>query len=264
MTESHVFAIPVYGQPPHLAECVESILNQSRGSSRIVISTSTPSAFIEGIAQTYQVPLLINPTRADIATDWNFALSGAEADMVTIAHQDDVYDRQYVEAMFDAIARHPSMLMAFSDFREHTKQGPRPTNMNLRIKRLLCLRAFGARETLGSFEEKRRLLTLGNPVCCPSVVLNRKRLPDFRFSTAMKTDLDWEAWTRLAQLPGEFLFVRKPLVSKRVHSQSETSVTIANRLRETEDRYMFEQFWPKPVAATILAFYKLGYLANRV
>ncbi len=264
MTDSHLFAIPVYGQPPHLTECVESILNQSRRSSRIVISTSTPSAFVEEIAQTYRIPLLVNPVRADIATDWNFALATAEADMVTIAHQDDVYDRRYVDTMFDAIARHPGVLMAFSDYCEHTTQGPRSINMNLRIKRLLCSRAFGARETLDSYKAKRRLLTLGNPICCPSVVINRGKIPDFRFSAAMKTDLDWEAWARMAKLSGEFLYVRNILVSKRVHAESETSVTIANRVRETEDRLMFEQFWPKPVASAILAFYKLGYLANRI
>ena len=264
MTEKHTFAIPAYGEPPHLAACIESILNQSRRSSHIALSTSTPSRFLNEIAAKYQIPLIVNPRRADIATDWNFAMTSCESDLVTIAHQDDLYGTQYVETMCDAILRNPDTLMAFSDFDEHTTRGPRSNNINLRIKRMLCSRAFGHREALDLPHVKRRLLTLGNPICCPSVVINRKRLPDFRFSEAMKTDLDWEAWARMAELPGKFVYIRKALVSKLVHLQSETSVTIANRVREKEDRYMFEQFWPKPVAAAIFAFYKLGYLANRV
>lgn len=260
---NHAFAIPVYGQPPQLAACIESILNQSDRSSRIVISTSTPSGFIEEIAANFKIPFLINPRRADIATDWNFALTSCDAEFVTLAHQDDLYDGLYVQTMGDAVLRHPDALMAFSDFREHSPHGPRPININVRIKRLLCTRAFGRHDTLETLHEKLRLLTLGNPICCPSVVINRRRLPDFRFDETMKTNLDWEAWSRMAQLRGKFVYVKQALVSKRVHPQSETSVTIANKIRENEDRYMFEQFWPKPVAAAILAFYKLGYLANR-
>lgn len=264
MTESHAFSIPVYGQPPQLATCIESILNQSRHSNSVVLSTSTPSEYLEKIAARYRLPLLVNPLRSDIATDWNFALSAAEAGLVTLAHQDDLYDSRYVATLCDAIRRHPETSMAFSAFSEHTPLGPRSATVNLRIKRMLCARAFGRAEALKSPHAKRRLLTLGNPVCCSSVVLNRERLPDFRFSAALKTDLDWEAWARLAQIPGRFVYIRTPLVSKLVHPQSETSATIANRLREKEDRFMFEQFWPKPVAAAISAVYRLGYFANRV
>ena len=264
MTSNHAFVIPVYGQPPYLSACIESIRRQSCNSSLIVISTSTPSVAVEDISRKYKIPLVINPSRSDIATDWNFALTSCDAELVTIAHQDDLYDELYVETMSDAIRRHPDTLIAFSDFREHAPQGQRRVNINVRIKRMLCARAFGRREALGLPREKLRLLALGNPVCCPSVVINRKRLPDFRFSERFKTNLDWEAWARMAQLPGEFVYVRKALVSKCVHPLSETSVTIANRIREKEDRYMFEQFWPKPIAAAIFSLYKLGYIANRM
>ena len=264
MTENHAFAIPVYGQPPHLAACIESILHQSRRSAAVVLCTSTPSGYLEEIAEKYQVPLLVHPLRVDIATDWNFALTATDADLVTIAHQDDLYAERYFETMSAALQRHPETSIAFSDFEERTPLGPRRANANVSIKRALCRRAFGRAEALESPQDKRRLLNLGNPVCCPSVVIHRRRLPDFRFSNALHTDLDWEAWARLAKLPGKFVYVREPLVFKLVHAGSETSATISNRLREREDRLMFEQFWPVPVAAAIAALYRLGYLANRV
>jgi hypothetical protein len=215
-------------------------------------------------ANHHALPLYVNPRRVDIATDWNFALLAAKTQLVTLAHQDDLFSPEYVSQMSAALARHPHALLAFCDYAEHTSLGARPTNVNLRIKRALCWRAFGASECVTRTRHKLRLLSLGNPICCPSVVLNRATLGGFRFPGGFQTNLDWMAWLGLARQPGGFVYVRQRLVSKHVHSASETTATIANQARQREDRKMLEAFWPKPVAAVLATVYKLGYLANRV
>ena len=260
---SHAFTIPAYGRSSHLTACLDSILRQSRSDSEVVMSTSTPSNFLEKIAKEYRIPLLVNPVREGIGADWNFALTSTDAQFVTIAHQDDRYERDYTALMLDAIRRHPNAVIAYSNSTEHTPAGPRNININLRVKRALSNRAYRADEALEHPPEKRRLLTLGNPVCCPSVVINRGLAPDFRFTNSMKSNLDWEAWSRLALSSGAFVYVRTALVSKCVHADSETSTLIANRLREKEDRQMFDRFWPSPVAAALSIMYKLSYRANR-
>jgi len=261
---NHVFVIPVYGVAPHLEDCVESILRQTDGRPRLLLTTSTPSEPLAHVAARHGIALRVNPVRADIGTDWNFALSISDAEYVTIAHQDDRYDPRYLSVMSELVAAHPEMTLAFTDYREHTDLGSRPTNLNLRIKRLLCARAFGNATAIDSRAAKQRLLTLGNPICCPSVLLNRRRFPGFRFDAAYKTNLDWDAWLRLAAEPGQFVYARQALVSKRVHTASETSVTIANRVRQNEDLAMFKRLWPRSIATLIAAVYSLGYLANRV
>ena len=75
MSHDHAFAIPVYGEPPHLTACIESILKQSPAPGSIVMSTSTPSRFLEDIAARYGLPMRVNPHRDHIAADWNFALA---------------------------------------------------------------------------------------------------------------------------------------------------------------------------------------------
>jgi len=261
---NHAFTIPVYGRSPHLRACIDSILKQSQTGSAVVLTTSTPSVFLDNIAAEYRLPLVLNDVRDGIGSDWNFALTAPDAQFVTVAHQDDFYNPDYIKLMFEAINRHPDALVAFSNNTEHTPDGARKVNINLCIKRALSARAFGSSEALDRLQDKRRLLNLGNPVCCPSVIINRRLLPDFRFTGAMKSNLDWEGWWRLAQLPGKFVYVKTPLVSKGVHPESETSALIANQLREQEDRQMFDHFWPRPVAAAIALVYKLGYRANRV
>jgi hypothetical protein len=71
------------------------------------------------------------------------------------------------------------------------------------------------------------------------------------------------AWLELARRPGGFVYVRKKLVSKGIHGGSATTATIANRERQQEDRALFGEFWPRPVAAALAAVYRLGYRANR-
>jgi glycosyltransferase involved in cell wall biosynthesis len=260
---NHAFVIPAYGRAPHLESCIQSILNQSLGPPNIAIGTSTPSDSLREVTDRYGLTIHSNPNRVDIATDWNFALNLSGADFVTVAHQDDLYDPRYLATMNALIQRHPGFLIAFSNYQEHTDAGVRRTNLTLRVKRWLCARAFGTREAIDSRASKLKLLNLGNPICCPSVVIHRKLIPDFEFRNSLKTNLDWDAWTRLSARDGAFLHSREILVSKRVHAESETSATIANRVREREDRQMFEYFWPKPVAALVSAVYKAGYWSNR-
>jgi hypothetical protein len=260
----HAFAIPVYGTAPNLGALLESLRAQIGQRSEILLASSTPSAELHDLARRHGVPLHVNPHRIDIATDWNFALEVAPTALVTLAHQDDLFAPNYAASLIGALRRHPDACIAFSDYTEHTPRGPRPVNINLRIKRALCRRAFGGREWIFEPRDKLRLLSLGNPVCCPSVMLNRATLGEFRFPQGFQTNLDWMAWLELARRPGGFVYVREQLVSKGVHPGSETTTTIANRARQREDRALFEALWPKPVAAVLTAIYRLGYFANRL
>jgi hypothetical protein len=253
----------VYRAAPNLAALVASLRAQTGPRSEILLASSTPSAELDEFAKNHALPLHINPQRIDIANDWNFALGAARTTFVTLAHQDDLFAPEYVARLSSALHRYPGALLAFSDYSEHTPGGARAANLNVRIKRALSWRAFGRRECITEPGDKVRLLSLGNPICCPSVMLNRATLADFRFPDGFQTNLDWMAWLTLARRPGGFVYVSERLVSKGVHAGSETTATIANRAREREDRALFDLFWPKPVAAAISTLYKLGYRANR-
>jgi hypothetical protein len=231
--------------------------------STIAVATSTPSPALERIARDAGVAYQVNPTRGGIGADWNFALRCTHSPFVTLAHQDDLFRPDYVERIRAAIARAPDALMAFSDFDEVDPQGPRPLHANLRIKRFLVRRAFAGRGAIDRRGDKRRLLAWGNPIGCPSVVLNRGRLPAFRFDESLSSNLDWDAWLRLADERGSFVHVAEALVTRRIHPASETSALIADARRIDEDRAMFRRLWPAPVAALIAAVYRTSYRANR-
>jgi hypothetical protein len=258
----HTFVIPVYRAAPRLQMLVESLRAQIGDRSEILLATSTPSEEIESMANRYGIPLRTNPNRVDICEDWNFALSSAQTELVTLAHQDDSFAPSYAVHLRGALRRHPGALLAFCDYSEHTPLGPRSINANLRIKRALSRRAFGQYECIISTHKKVRLLSMGNPICCPSVMLNRTVLPDFRFPGGFQSNLDWMAWIELARRPGGFVYVRENLVSKGIHAESETTALIAYRVRAREDRKIFDMLWPSPVAAVLALIYRLGYRGN--
>jgi hypothetical protein len=260
----HTFAIPVYRAAPNLSALIESLRAQAPNRSEILLATSTPSAELDVFAKHHALPLHINSQRIDIASDWNYALTAAQTELVTLAHQDDYFASSYVARLSGALGSHPAALLGFCDYSEHTSFGARPDNINLRIKYALRQWSFGMRECITETREKERLQSFGNPICCPSVMLNRAALPDFRFPGGFQTNLDWMAWLELARRPGGFVYVSERLVSKGIHAGSETTATIANRAREREDRVLFNALWPRPVAAALAALYKLGYLANRL
>lgn len=259
----HAFVVPAYGVSPYLAACLASIAAQTRSGSEVLVTTSTPAPEVFEIARQHRAAVRVNPHRGGIGSDWNFALQASGARFVTLAHQDDRYEPAYLERMSAALEAVDDALIGFCDYTEATAAGPRPLNVNLRVKRFLCDRAFRGRPAIRSPRDKRRLLAWGNPVCCPSVVIDRGRLGDFRFAENLASNLDWDAWLRMADLPGAFVRAPAALVVRTIHLQSETSALIADRRRLAEDRALFERVWPRPVATLVCTLYRASYRANR-
>ena len=184
----HTFVIPVYGAALRLGALIDSLRGQTGTTSDIRLATSAPSAELDAFAKHHKIPLHINPRRIDIAADWNFALSVAKTRLVTLAHQDDLFSRPYVAVLGSALRRNRGALLAFCDYSEHTSEGPRPTNINLWVKRALRRHAFGKNECIDQPQQKIRLLSLGNPICCPSVMFDRLALESFQFPRGFQHD----------------------------------------------------------------------------
>ena len=257
----HAFVIPAYRDSPYLAQCLTSLQVQ-RPASAIVITTSTPSGHIGQIARRHDVPVRVAQHSPGIAADWNFALTATDASLVTLAHQDDIYAPDFARRTREAFRRFPDTDLAFTAFSEHSATGPRPVNPNLLIKRALTRWGFGLSDSIRAPSRKRWLLALGNPICCPSVTINRERNPAFRFTERYRSNLDWDAWERLSAGEGRFVYLSDILVSHRVHRDTETTAAIAGGVRDQEDRDMLERFWPAIAAGLLARVYRLSYAAN--
>ncbi len=256
------FVVCAYKESPYLRDCIQSLLAQ-KAPCDIYISTSTPNRFIENIAGEYSLPLIIQDHAPGIAEDWNSAYAAAETEYVVLAHQDDVYEPEYAEAALTALARADRPLIFFSDYYE-IRSGQKTTDTkNLRVKRTM-LRSLRKHGMLSSVSAKRRILSLGNPVCCPAVTYVKGNLPAAPFRPGMGSNLDWEAWERFSRTDGSFVYDPRMLVGHRIHTSSTTSALIASDRRTAEDLEMLKKFWPAPVAAAINRMYKHAETSNSV
>lgn len=259
-TIKHTFVVLAYKESPYLESCIRSIVNQST-KSRVIVSTSTPSPFLSAITGQYGLPLRINRKSEGIAADWNFAFNSAQTPYVTLAHQDDLYAPHYTEIFLHAM-RQGEPIIVFCDYRERRKNITRNSSLLLSVKRFMLGLAFFGKSRTASPTLKKGLLISGNPICCPSIMYHKKKIGSFVFDTGFNMNLDWEANLRLAALPGEFVYIRKKLLTRRIHPDSETTLSLSAHTRNTEDLEIIKRYWPRELAILYCRLYAVSHKLN--
>lgn len=250
---NHTFAICAYQESPYLEACIRSVLGQTV-KTNVLIATSTPNAHIRRLAEKYGLPLYINEGEHGITQDWNFAYSRCTTDYITIAHQDDLYHPKYVERLLDTVEKAKRPLIYFTDYAE-IRKGKRVSKSRLLTIKRIMLTPLRFRGLWNSKWIRRRILSLGCPICCPSVTFVRQNVPREVFRNHFRASEDWEAWEYLSQMDGAFVYCSQILTFHRIHEDSETSHTLREHKRAEEDYEMFCKFWPKPVAKLLTGCY---------
>ncbi len=248
----HTFVICAYRESSYLEACIQSLLAQTV-MSRIYIATSTPNAHIQALADAYELPVVVNPVCAGIGSDFDFALQAAKTPFVTLVHQDDIYMPEFTETVLRQFRK--DTLISFTDYWEGDARGEIIVgNRNLLIKKILLspLRIYLLQQ---SRMVRRLVLSLGNPICCPSVTFRRKQIPAPLFTCDMKSNIDWYAWEQLANMQGRFSYIPRPLMMHRIHSEATTTKVIEENGRTAEDLEMLGHFWPVPIAKLIYRYY---------
>ena len=236
MKKLHTFAVCAFQESPFLEECIRSLLAQTVPSD-ILIATSTPNDYIDQIAEKYNLPVIVNHGQGGITQDWNFAYTHTDSKYVTIAHQDDVYEPEYLACALKKMENSSRPLIFFSDYYEVRGEEKTYTNRLLRVKRLMLL---------------------------PSVTFARENLPYAVFRHGFRACEDWEAWEMISRLKGDFLYFPKPLMGHRIHEGSETSAIIGDHLRTQEEYTMYRKFWPEKIAGILSRQYAKAQTSNQL
>lgn len=262
-SDIHTFVVLAYKESKYLDDCLNSLTNQVQ-SSNILIATSTPNDWIISNGRKYGVDVKINTSGLHgIANDWNFAYNQADTELITLAHQDDIYHPNYLKEILNGYQNTKDALILFTDYNELRNGIEQGINRNLNIKRLL-LKPMLNKKMSRSLFWKRRSICMGNPICCPSVTYAKRNLPEKLFTGEMGSNIDWLAWEKLSRISGSFVYINKQLMDHRIHLESTTTKLICNNDREQEDIYMLNKFWPLPIAKTIEKFYKKSEDSNNI
>lgn len=261
-TRNHTFVICAYKESPYLEECIQSIQAQSV-SSVIGMATSTPCAYIEEFAAKYEIPLWINEGETGITQDWNFAISKADTRFVTLAHQDDIYEPEYTRTILEPTEQLSDMLISFCNYGELRNGKKVFNNSLLKVKNFMLL-PLRFRPFWKSRFVRRRILSLGDPICCPAVTFHLDRLTQPIFEPGFRSCEDWLAWEKLSRLKGAFIYRAQPLMCHRIHEESATTAILQDHARIEENYIMFCKFWPKPIARLLNHFYTKSEDSNQL
>ena len=259
---NHTFAICAYKESPYLEECVVSLKKQML-KSEIIMVTSTPNEHIKLIADKYDIKLYINEGEGGITQDWNFALSKVKTKYATIAHQDDIYEEEYSLKITEYFEKSKKPLIAFTDYSE-IRNGEKIYDVPmLKIKRKMLL-PFKVRAWWKSKFIRRRILSLGDPICCPSVAFCLDNIERPIFNNRFRSCEDWEAWEKLSKLEGDYIYIPESLMAHRIHADSATTEILQDKARIEENYIMYCKFWPKFIAKIINKYYTLSEKSNEI
>lgn len=259
-SKDHTFIICAYKESEYLEKCLVSVLNQTI-KSNIMISTSTPNEFIMEIAQKYRIVVHINNGIGDQADNFNFAYNQVETELVTICHQDDYYSNCYLENVLKLMNKSKKPLIFFSNYYEDRDNELIKSNTILKFKRVLL---FPLKFPLlwGNIFLRKLILSLGNPICCPSVTYAKSNITKPIFNSIYKGTLDWRAWISISKNKGQFVYSSKPLTFHRIHNDSGTTETILNNVRTSEEMEIFKSFWPNWIAIKLSRIYSSSQKSN--
>ncbi|MCD8222514.1 MAG: glycosyltransferase family 2 protein [Clostridiales bacterium] len=258
---THTYAICAYKESPYLETCIRSLKRQSV-QSEIILCTSTPNDHIRLLVEKYRIPLYVREGKSEIGADWNFAYETAQTDLVTIAHQDDSYHKDYGKYLLRNATCYPDMTVFMTDC--GILRGSRPGSSGIAggIKRMLRfplrLKSL-ANQTL----VKRAVLCLGNPVICPSCTYHKGLLGTPLFTSRYRFVLDWDTMWGLALRPGRFICEERQLLRYRIHEDSATKKCMDSNRRFDEEMAMFQKIWPRSVSRFLMFFYRFAARAYR-
>lgn len=246
--------ICAYKECQYLPKAVESAVKQSV-KTNIVISTSTPNDYINSIAEKFDIPVWINPDGGH-AKDYNFAIKNTPTDICIMFHQDDVYSESFVERALEELGKAENPIIAFTNYKEiHDDRIDEKDAALVVIKRILLtpIKSKFLRRTVFG---KRLILCLGDPICHPSTIYIKAKMPEVVFKEEYISAMDWDFFERISRSKGEFVYIKDVLFYHRMHKETATTKILENtNNRYTEEIEIFNRFWPIWIAKIIKYFY---------
>lgn len=257
----HTFVILAYKESPFLEECIKSVTDQTY-PSKVVIATTTKNSHISNLAKKYNLKV-VEGKHTNIGGDFDFAVHSGNTPLITVAHQDDIYEKDYSKKIIEAYEKHPNSSIIFTNYFEIRGKNRVYSNTLLKIKHFLLI-PIRIKKSLKSRHFKRSILRFGNSISCPAVTFVIKNCPEDIFKSDFKCNCDWHAWEKLSKEKGAFTYISEPLMGHRISEDSTTSDIINQGIRTKEDCRIFKRFWPTPIAKLFTKFYQKSEKSNQL
>lgn len=260
--KDHTFVVCAYKENQHLRQTIESLLRQSE-TSKIILSTSTPNDYLDKMSVDYNLEMVINPNSKGAGSDWNYGYMQADSELVTLAHQDDLYESHYTEEIIKSANKYDNAMILYTDYYELRDDSRVTESFLLGIKRIMNS-PLVKEKNQNKKSVRKKILAFGCPICCPAVTYVKKNVGDNPFDTKYINSCDYQTFVKLADKEGRFIYIPEKLVGHRIYAESATTKNLAENIRKKEDLEILLRFWPKPIAQFINVVYALSEKSNQI
>lgn len=236
MKDIHSFVILAYNESDDLEECIKSIKKQSV-KSNVLIATSTKNDYIIELASQYGLGVMVNDSESNKGKDYNFALASVDTKLVTIVHQDDLYDRNYAKEVIKCYKKNKDASIIFTDYYEIFGDKKIKKSKGL-LKKRLCIwpLKYGLFNNKKYF--KRLSLKYHKAICTSSITFVKDNINSKVFPEDFVYNNDWAALEKLTLNKNRFVMVPKMLVGYRVDVYKRK-----NAKQIDEDITLYKKFW---------------------
>lgn len=234
--------IPAHNGEKFLAQTLRSVLEQTRQPDEILLiddaSRDATAAIACSPEFSGQIKYIYNAVPTGFADAWNRAVAAATGDFVTILHQDDLLDPEYLAQVARALTTFSGVRHVFSTCRYIDADGGvvwQPQDINCAKPTLYSGREY-AHAYLAGVASNQHLHR------CPGVTTERRLLlEDCTYRKEAGHIADDDFFLRVGGCT-EVVGILQPLASYRIHSDSTTSRLDLLSLKLARD-YLFQVEW---------------------
>lgn len=242
MTRSDLtFAIPFHRGIDYLRIAIESVLAQSRGDWKLLVSDDGLDGGAQELLESYsddRMRYRRNRATQGMVGNWNHCLDHSDTDLVTLLHADDRLLPEYAELMLGLAERHAEAAAFFCGARIIDAQGRSRFSLADAVKRVFAPSGPGPMRLEG--EGALRAIMAGNFIMCPTLCYRRSVIGERRFSSDWQQVQDLEFTTRLLLEDEQLIGSRQLAYAYRRHGGAATQRQSESLLRFDEEFRLFE------------------------
>lgn len=194
------FAIPYHSNPGLLDLAVRSLLAQDDDNWFAVVCDDSDDKSGEPVVKDVADSRIVyarNPNPGGMVTNWNFAISQARTDWVTLLHADDELGPRYVRCMRRLAANNPNVAMFYCQAEVIDLRGRRVFSFPDWVKG--WFQPVHQDDIVLAGEAAVVALLTGNFIFCPSVCYRSEIIKETLFSSRFNMVQDLELYLRLLE-----------------------------------------------------------------
>ncbi|MDB4069397.1 glycosyltransferase [Pseudomonadales bacterium] len=226
--------ISTYNRAGYLGLAINSVLRQNNDNYNLYIldncSTDNTKEVVESFTDS-KMNYIKNDENLGMVGNWNKALITGNSQYVHIFHDDDLLEPDFIDNIYSVINENSDCVFIHSAANIIDEKG-----------RLLKTKIEPYVTLTDGDKFFADYLRVGQSIVCPSVVINRSRLPEgISFSEKFPFTADINFYVRISKY-GNIGYVNSPSLSYRTHQESGTSSIHRNIEKKIQDRMYYRDF----------------------